>query len=140
MGKVSRSLALLLFSMFLIVSLDATTFAAQTSWMMLNSLGSGNFVTTLISPLQTENTITLSWTPFPASEQHWPFNGYEVFCSESSSGGWQSCWKSAKYVGPQVNGTIISGLSPNTTYYFKVLPSGFDSYGHSGFQESNILS
>ena len=133
MGRVSKSFALLLVSMFLIVSLAATTFAEQ---------GGGDLVTTLVSPSQTKNTITLLWTPFPTREQNWIFIGYEVFCLKSPDGYhsfWQSCWKSAKYASPQVNVTIISGLSPNTTYYFKVVPYGFDSYGHNGFPASNTL-
>ncbi len=137
MGRVSKSFALLIVSMFLIVSLAATTVAEQ---------GGGNFFTTLISPSQTENTITLSWTPLPAHERNWLFNGYEVFCLKSVEGWqslrqtwWQSCWKSEYGSSPQNNVTIIRGLSPNTTYYFKVVPHGFDSYGHGPFPESNIL-
>ena len=71
----------------------------------------------------TSNTISVSWEYIHARHRHGSNSGYRVYQSSSSSGTFD-------YLGsttPGITEYIISGLSPNTTYYFKV--SAFNIYG-----------
>jgi hypothetical protein len=72
---------------------------------------------TLSSPAQTETTVTLAWT----KSDDWLFTNYKVTYSTSVNGPYTTL---ATITNKETTAYAVTGLSPNTDYYFIIQDSG----------------
>lgn len=117
MGKISRPLALVLFSVFIVscVALPQNSKALAPN-ITLSSIG------------VTQTTVTLSWV---CTEARW-VETYTLYMSTASNyaegNGFTAIWTSGK----NQTTTVVSNLTPNSTYYFfiqDITPAGIENSG-----------
>lgn len=106
-GKYAFVLFLLI-AILLCSGLSVSTYKANAATQVVVS-----------STAHTETTISLSWT----ESNDWIFTSYDLYISYSS---WQGPWYHIWSTGTKgETTTYVSGLNPNTSYWFYIMDTGF---------------
>ena len=117
MGKISRALALVLFSVFIVsfVALPQNSEALNPN-ITLGSIG------------VTQTTVTLSWV---CTEARW-VETYTLYMSTASNYAKGNAFTPIWASGKNQTTTVVSNLTPNSTYYFfiqDITPAGIENSG-----------